>query len=161
MTLQLPIFPLEYLQTSPTKRFLSLRNSPGLLNPAYIDEIFQELRPIKPENLMGEWDGFILPTGHPFETELEELNWLGNTFDSTDDIAPLIVPVKGERVPFEEWGSASLCEVKYQGAVSATMIYDERPIMVHYKMVRSNIVAGVIESKLFGKDKRVYIYLKK
>ncbi|KAJ6037072.1 hypothetical protein N7540_001351 [Penicillium herquei] len=161
MTLQLPIFPLEYLQTSPAKRFLSLRNSPGLLNPAYIDGIFQELKPIKPENLMGEWDGFILSTGHPLETELEELNWFGNTFDSNDDIAPLIVSVNGERVPFKEWGSASLFEVKYRGVVSAALIYDERPIVVHYRMVRSNLVAGVMESKLFGKDNRVYFYLKK
>ncbi|KAJ5279579.1 hypothetical protein N7478_004951 [Penicillium angulare] len=108
MTLQLPIFPLEYFQTSPTKRFLSLKNSPGVLNPAYIDEIFQELKPIKPDNLMGEWDGYILSTGHPFENELEELNWFGNTFDSKDDVAPLIVAKNGDRVRFEDWGLASV-----------------------------------------------------
>ena len=111
MTLQFPIFPLEYFQASPAKRFLSLKNSPGILNPAYIDEIFQELRPIKPDNLMGEWDGFILSTGHPFEHELEELNWFGNTFDCTDDVAPLIVAKNGERVQFDEWGSASVSSI--------------------------------------------------
>ncbi|KAJ5656244.1 hypothetical protein N7507_008194 [Penicillium longicatenatum] len=145
MTLQLPIFPWNYFQTSPAKQFLSLMNSPGILNPKYIDQIFQELKPIKPDNLMGEWDGFILSTGHPF----------GN------DVAPLTVAKNGNRVRFQNWGGASLCEIKYQGIVSAALIYDERPMMVHYRAVRSNVVAGVMESKRFGQAGKVYFYLRK
>ncbi|KAJ5802834.1 uncharacterized protein N7503_005284 [Penicillium pulvis] len=161
MTLQFPIFPRDYFQPSPAKQFLSLKNSPGILNPAYIDQIFQELKPIKPDNLMGEWDGYILSTGHPFESELEELNWFGNTFDSKDDVAPLMVAKHGDRVRFEDWGGASLCEMKYQGIVSAALIYDERPTMVYYRAVRSNMVAGIMESKRFGQAGKVYFYLTK
>jgi hypothetical protein len=83
-------------------------NSPGILNPTYIDQIFQKLKSIKPDNLMGEWDGFIISTGHPFKSELEEINWLGNTFDSKDDVVPLIVAKNGNRVRFENCGGASV-----------------------------------------------------
>lgn len=178
MTLQFPIFPRDYFQASPAKRFLALKNSPGILNPAYIDQIFQGLKPTKPDNLMGEWDGFILSTGHPFESELEKLNWFGNTFDSKDDVAPLIVAKNGDRVRFEDWGGASvslsldmahlekperltpetlqLYEIADQGIVSAALIYDERPMMVYYRAVRSNMVAGIMESKIFGQTGKLY-----
>ena len=53
-----------------------------------------------------------------------------------------------------------LREVKYGGIVSAALVYDERPMIVYYRAVRSNVVAGVVESKLFGKAK-MYFYLKK
>lgn len=43
----------------------------------------------------------------PFESELEELNWFGNTFDSKDNVAPLIVK-NGDRVRFDDWGGASV-----------------------------------------------------
>ncbi|KAJ5653874.1 hypothetical protein N7490_000877 [Penicillium lividum] len=159
MTLQLPFLPWKYFKPNPAKRFLSMTDSPGVLNPAKIDQIFQDLKPIKPDNLIGEWDGFILPTGHPFEDDLEDLNWFGNTFDSMDDVAPLMVAKNGERVRFEEWGGASLCEIKYYGVVSAALIYDERPVKVHYRAVRSDMVACIMESKRF--EEKVYFYLTK
>lgn len=109
MTLQFPIIPFDCFQPSPAKRFQSLLKTSGLLNPAHIDNIFRELKSVTPDQLMGEWDGFILPTDHPFESELEELNWFGNTFDSTEDVSPLIVAENGERVEYEEWGRASVC----------------------------------------------------
>ncbi|KAJ6102732.1 hypothetical protein N7486_005159 [Penicillium sp. IBT 16267x] len=102
-----------------------------------------------------------LSTGHPFGSELEELNWFGNTFDSKDNVAPLIVAKNGDRLRFDEWGGASLREIKYQGIVSAALIYDEHPMIVHYRAVRSNMVAGIMESKRFGLAGKVYFYLTK
>ncbi|CAI7654226.1 unnamed protein product [Penicillium pancosmium] len=164
MDLHFPIVPsfrVERFQPSPAKRFIALTQRPGSLGPAYIDNIFRGLKSVHPDQLMGEWDGFILSTSHPFEKDLEELNWFGNTFDSTEDVAPLIVARNGERVRFEDWGSASLREVKYQGVVSASLVYDERPIIVYYRAVRSNMIAGVMESKSFGKAGKFYFYLMK
>jgi hypothetical protein len=109
MDLHFPIVPsFDRFQPSPAKRFVALTQRPGFLGPAYIDNIFRGLKPVHPDQLMGEWDGFVLSTGHPFEKELDELNWFGNTFDSTEDVAPLIVARNGERIRFEDWGSASV-----------------------------------------------------
>lgn len=111
MDLHFPIVPsfrVDRFQPSPAKRFIASTQRPGSLGPAYIDNIFRGLKPVHPDQLMGEWDGFILSTSHPFEKDLEELNWFGNTFDSTEDVAPFIVARNGERVRFEDWGSASV-----------------------------------------------------
>ncbi|KAJ5757597.1 uncharacterized protein N7511_006291 [Penicillium nucicola] len=106
MTIQFPIMSLDYFQPSPAKRFVSLTKHPGVLGGQV--HIFTELKPVHPDELIGEWDGYILATGHPFEEELETLNWFGNTFDSMDDVAPLMVARHGERVRFEDWGRASV-----------------------------------------------------
>lgn len=108
LTLQFPIVPFDCFQPSPAKRFLSLTKSPGALSPTYIDNIFRELKSLPPDQILGDWDGFILPTGHSFESDLEELNWFGSTFNSTEDVAPLTVAKNGERVEFEDWGRASV-----------------------------------------------------
>jgi hypothetical protein len=104
--IQFPIISFDCFQPSPAKKFISLTKHPGVLGGQV--NLFDELKPIHPDELMGEWDGYILTTGHPFEDELETLNWFGNTFDSTDDVAPLIVARNGERVFFEDWGRASV-----------------------------------------------------
>lgn len=51
--------------------------------------------------------------------------------------------------------------MKYQGVVSASLVYDERPVIVHYRAVRSNMIAGVMESKKFGEAGNFYFYLTK
>ncbi|KAJ5213456.1 hypothetical protein N7449_000625 [Penicillium cf. viridicatum] len=156
MTIQFPNMSFDYFQPSPAKKFVSLTKSPRVTD-GKINTVFHELKPLQPDDLIGEWDGYILTTGHPFEEELDTINWFGNTFYSTEDVAPLIVARNGERVPFEDWGRASLREIKYHGVVSTTLIYDKRPMMVHYRAVKHNMVAGCIESKEW--QGKVYFYL--
>ncbi|CDM30618.1 Domain of unknown function DUF4334 [Penicillium roqueforti FM164] len=156
MTIQFPIMPFDYFQPSPAKKFVSLTKH-SRVTGAKVNTVFHELKPLQPDDLIGEWDGYILATGHPFEHVLDTLNWFGNTFYSTDDVAPLMVARNGERVPFEDWGRASLREIKYHGVVSAALIYDERPMMVYYRAVKHNMVAGCIESKKW--QGKVYFYL--
>ncbi|QQK44070.1 GXWXG protein-domain-containing protein [Penicillium digitatum] len=158
MTIQFSNMPFDCFQPSPAKKFVSLTKNtrvPG----GIINTVFHELKPLQPDDLIGEWDGYLLGTGHPFEDELDTLNWFGNTFYSTDDVAPLIVARNGERVPFEDWGRASLREIKFQGVVSATLVYDKRPMMVYYRAVKHNMVAGCIESKEW--PGKVFFYLTK
>ncbi|KAK5791403.1 hypothetical protein VI817_006712 [Penicillium citrinum] len=113
MDLHFPIVPsFDRFQPSPAKRFIALTKRPGFIGPALIDDIFRSLKPVHPDQLMGEWDGFVLSTSHPFEQELEELNWFGNTFDSIEDVAPLMVAENGERKRFHDWGSASVSKFK-------------------------------------------------
>lgn len=107
MTIQIPIMSFDYFQPSPARQFVSLTKQSRVIG-GQINTVFRGLRSIQPDDLIGEWDGYILTTGHSFEDTLDELNWLGNTFYSTDDVTPLIVARNGERVPFEDWGRASV-----------------------------------------------------
>ncbi|KAJ5339642.1 hypothetical protein N7452_006370 [Penicillium brevicompactum] len=158
MTIQFPIMSLDYFQPSPAKQFMTLTKNPRVTSRE-INGLFHELKPLRPDDLIGEWDGHILVTGHAFEQELEEMNWFGNTFDSTDDVAPLIVGRNGERVCYEDWGRASLREIRYNGVVSAALVYDQRPMIVHYRAVKHNMVAACMESKEWSG--KAYFYLTK
>lgn len=108
ISLQFLSFSFDYFRSSPAKEFMSLITNPQILSPSYIDSVFCDLKPILPEQLLGKWDGFVLCTGHPFEIELEKFNWFGHTFDSTKDVAPLFISRDGRRVPYEDWGRASV-----------------------------------------------------
>ncbi|KAJ5875985.1 uncharacterized protein N7529_001569 [Penicillium soppii] len=100
----------DYFQPSPAKQFITLIKY--RVTSDRISSLFHELKPIQPDDLIGEWDGYILATDHPFEDELEALEWAENTFNATEDVAPLIVARTGER----------LCEIRYHGAVSAALV---------------------------------------
>ena len=56
---------------------------------------------------------------------------------------------------------AQIREVRYKNVVSAALVYDERPIMVYYRAVKSNVIAGVMEDKTFGPAGNFYFYLQK
>ncbi|CAG8234924.1 unnamed protein product [Penicillium salamii] len=156
MTIQFPILSLDYFQPTLAKQFLSLTKNPRVTSKE-THSIFHELQSLQPDDLIGEWDGHILVTGHPFEQELEALNWFGNTFETTTDVAPLMVGRNGERTCYEDWGRASLREIRYQGVVSAALVYDTRPMIVHYRAVKHNMVAACMESKEW--PGKVYCYL--
>lgn len=108
ISLQFPVISLGYFRSSPTKKFMSLTTNPGILSPSHIDSVFCNLEPIQPEELIGKWDGFILATGHPLESELDESNCCSHTFDSTEDVAPFIVAKNGRFVQYEDWGHGSV-----------------------------------------------------
>jgi hypothetical protein len=59
------------------------------------------------------------------------------------------------------YSTTQLHEIKYQGAVSAALIYDDHPVIVYYRAVQPNIVAGIMESKKFGRSGKFYFYLKR
>lgn len=45
----------------------------------------------------------------------------------------------------------------YRGVLSATMIYDDRPVFDHFRYVNDQVLAGVME----GKAVEDYFYLKR
>ncbi len=51
---------------------------------------FDGLPPVRVEDVLGEWRGSGLRTGHPFDGLLEELGWYGKRFDSAGDAHPLL-----------------------------------------------------------------------
>lgn len=108
ISLQFPAIPFKSFRPSPAKKFVSLTTSPGILSPPDIDSVFCDLKPLHPKQLIGKWHGFVLPTGHPFEKEVGRFNWFGQTFDSTEDVAPIVISRNGRRVEYENWGRASV-----------------------------------------------------
>ncbi|MFW5642373.1 MAG: GXWXG domain-containing protein [Roseicyclus sp.] len=51
---------------------------------------FDGLRPVSPEEMLGDWSGVGLRTGHPLDGLLEGLGWQGKRFRSAEAVDPLV-----------------------------------------------------------------------
>ncbi|PYI09453.1 hypothetical protein BO78DRAFT_362966 [Aspergillus sclerotiicarbonarius CBS 121057] len=147
--------------SSPQEQYIALIQAGGKGDPNAIHNLFKQLAPIKPTQLLGDWSGGFFDTGHPFATQLEEMKWVGKSFKSVDDVDPVIVDRDGKRTSWGQWGFASLREMVYEGTVSTVMIYDDRPVFDHIRYVNDNLMAGVMEGKALGDDGEFYFYLKR
>ena len=49
--------------------------------------------------------------------------------------------------------------MEYRCVVSSAAIYDDVPAIMHLRFVNERMVAGVMESKEFGKTGKFYFYL--
>jgi predicted ATPase with chaperone activity len=90
-------------------------------------------------------------TGHPGYKQLVDLHWAGKTFHSINDVDPIIVREQQpdgsvKRVANGIMGKARLREVKYNGVVSAAMIYNERPIIDYFRAVDERTIIGVMDA---------------
>lgn len=154
----------------------------GRIEVAQIAAVFDQLKPISPEFLIGKWKGFSFDTGHPAHRILDTLKWAGKDYRSVDDVDPIMIyDDSGKRSWYSEYGHARVSselqgipvqgyaadrsqirEVKFHGTVSAAMIYDKFPIIDVFKYVDDNTVLGAMDSKDFPADAgEYYFYLKR
>ncbi|KAJ7741272.1 hypothetical protein B0H16DRAFT_1464469 [Mycena metata] len=134
--------------SSPEQAYLEIIKTGGKTTEAEATKIFDQLKPIEPSFLMGEWEGGDFNTGHPASESLKKLNWVGKTFRTENDVDPIMVRGEGgERTFLEMYGHAQVREVKFRGVVSAAMVYDTRPIIDHFRYVDEETVAGMMDVK--------------
>lgn len=138
------------LQADPahTERLLAFLDADG---PVAADEVmafFDSLDAVAPAEMIGDWDGQVILTGHPGERHLDKLRWAGKAFRGLDDVDPMVcLDDSGDRQPSEVMGGARLRSVGYRGVVTATMIYDRHPIFDHFHRVSEDTVLGVMDTK--------------
>ncbi|KAL4937793.1 hypothetical protein BDV06DRAFT_202215 [Aspergillus oleicola] len=148
--------------SSPGDQWLALTRREGNVDESEVETVFQQLPAVSPELLLGEWHGRDLNTGHPGVQKNKELRWAGKSFVSLDDVKPMMVlDDSGNRVWKEEIGGARVREVKYNGVVSAAMIYNTKPIIDHFRKVNETMVAGVMDTSLLKDCGLYYFYLTK
>ncbi|RMZ44135.1 hypothetical protein AFCA_012650 [Aspergillus flavus] len=83
-------------------QYIALINASEPVKPAVLNSIFDKLPPIKPNQLIGEWNGGFFDTGHQVASTLKEIRWVGKSFKSTDDVDPVII----ERMGSESVGAS-------------------------------------------------------
>ncbi|CAG8364796.1 unnamed protein product [Penicillium salamii] len=147
--------------SSVQEKYIAAIEADQKVNPGTIDDLFKQLPPVKPDHLIGTWNGGFFDTGHPVATQLDDIKWIGKSFKTLEDVDPVIVDRDGERASWGQWGFASVREMVYGGTVSAAMIYDDRPIFDHFRLVNDNLLAGVMEGKGLGHTGSFYFYLKR
>jgi hypothetical protein len=131
-------------------RFQQLRKADGRVAAAELDDIWTVLPTARPEEILGAWKGGEFDTGHPLNGVLAQADWYGKTFTSVHDAKPLICrDAEGALYSNRELGQgeASLWTVEFRGEATATMVYDGRPVLDHFKWVDDTTLMGIMNAK--------------
>ena len=109
---------------------------------------FDELAPVTVDEMLGEWEGGIVRTGHPGGRALGLIRWAGKRFRTAEDVAPLMAyGPGGRRIRNPMMGAARLRMVEYRGVVSGAMVYDRQPIIDHFRRVDDDTLLGAMDYK--------------
>ncbi|MGD3112896.1 DUF4334 domain-containing protein [Streptomyces sp. YGL11-2] len=131
-------------------RITAIREAGGQATTDELDQLWAALETVRPEEILGSWKGSAFATGHPVESVLDGANWHGKNLESLDHVEPLICrDADGNLFSNTEagQGDASLWMVEFRGETTATMVYDGRPILDHFKRVDDATLLGVMNGK--------------
>ena len=143
-------------------RIAEIRSAGGRVTADELDLLWAALPPVRPEAILGSWRGSEFVSGHSFEGQLALARWYGKTFTSLTDVAPLVCrDDQGNLFANTQWakGGASLWTVEFRGESTATMVYDGRPILDHFKRVDDGTLLGVMNGKGVLDDGRHYYFV--
>jgi len=108
--------------------------------------IYDQLEGVDIDFMLGTWKGGKFDAGK----SPDPINWYGKRFTSSEDVDPLLArKPDGSIYSFDKWGMARLREVKFRGKVSASLIYNDRPIMDYFRKIDDETVIGYGEGKGF------------
>lgn len=132
-------------------------------DPDDLDAIWAALPTVTVEEILGDWLGGELPSGHRMDGQLAKVRWHGKWFRSRYDVAPMVCRDEaGELYSDKEIGKgeASLWEVGFRGEVTASMVYDGQPVIDHFKRVDDATLMGIMNGKTsLVRDRHFYFYL--
>ncbi len=139
--------------------------SQQISDPADLDAIWAALPVVTVEEILGDWRGGELPSGHPMDGQLEQVGWHGKWFRSWYDVAPMVCrDENGNLYSNKEIGKgeASLWPVGFRGEVTASMVYDGQPVIDHFKRVDERTLMGIMNGKTsLVRDRHFYFYLQR
>ncbi|MEV6344052.1 DUF4334 domain-containing protein [Actinoplanes sp. NPDC051851] len=143
-------------------RVTAIRESGGKATIDELDEIWAALPTVRPDAILGTWAGSEFVTGHSFEGSLARVGWYGKTFASLTDVTPIVCRADdGSLYANIELakGGASLWSVEFRGETTATMVYDRRPILDHFKPAGEDTLLGVMNGRGVLDGGRHYYFL--
>ncbi|MFE3542632.1 DUF4334 domain-containing protein [Nocardia sp. NPDC059177] len=131
-------------------RWQQLREQSEGVETAELDQLWTRLRPARAEDILGEWRGDAFQTGHPLCRALPASRWYGKNFLALDDAKPLICRAEDgtlfSNVELGQ-GEATLWNVEFRGEVTATMVYNGRPVFDHFKWLDDTTLMGIMNGK--------------
>jgi hypothetical protein len=74
---------------------------------AEVAVVYNQLEPVDPKFLLGDWTGGDLDTGHIAHKTLQDMRWAGKSFRSVEDVDPMMIyDDKNNRVWNKDYGHA-------------------------------------------------------
>ncbi|MFC6154650.1 DUF4334 domain-containing protein [Nocardioides yefusunii] len=131
-------------------RFGIIREAEGPAVHDNLEEIWDALETVRPEEILGQWRGFAFDTGHRVHALLDGARWYGKRFDALDDVKPMVCRGEDGEL-FSDVaagrGEASLWNIEFRGQVTASMVYDGQAVIDHFKRVDDRTLMGVMNGK--------------
>ena len=136
------------VQQTSADRLVALADTGETTDVNDVLALYDELPPVAEEEMLGDWDGEVIRTGHPGEQHLGGLRWSGKRFTDRDAVDPMMcLDDQDERQPSPILGDASLRMVEYRGVTTATMVYDKQPIFDHFRKIDDDTMVGAMDRK--------------
>jgi hypothetical protein len=133
---------------------LKIIQSGDACSAARLLPMFDLLEPVSAEFMIGTWHGGKFDGG----ATPDPINWYGKRFVSATHVEPLLCrAADGSIYSYDKLGVAQLREVSFHGKVSASLIYDQQPIMDYFRKVTKDIVIGLGDVK--GKPTDFFFHL--
>lgn len=94
----------------PEQQFHDLVKTEGHIEESVVAGVYDQLKPVEPQQLIGQWTGGSFDTGHPTHETLKDFKWAGKDYRSVDDVDPIMIYTEdGQRKWLEEYGHARVC----------------------------------------------------
>ncbi|WP_143965862.1 DUF4334 domain-containing protein [Gordonia zhaorongruii] len=143
--------------------FFRCAESQEVSEPADLDAVWAALPTVQIEEILGDWRGGELPSGHALDGQLTKVGWHGKWLRGRWDVAPMVCrDADGELYSDLEIGKggASLWMVDFRGESTASMVYDGQPVIDHFKKVDGRTLMGVMNgSTSLVRDEHFYFFL--
>ncbi|MFD5395138.1 DUF4334 domain-containing protein [Streptomyces sp. NPDC127097] len=122
--------------------------SGGQCDNAKLAELFDRLDPVDTDLLLGTWQGGGFEHTSENAALLTKMRWYGKRFVDADHVEPLLCrDENGTVFSYEEMGLATLREVVHRGKQSTAMVYDQLPIIDHFRRLTDNALLCVMDKK--------------
>ncbi|MGW7641395.1 DUF4334 domain-containing protein [Streptomyces decoyicus] len=122
--------------------------SGGQYDNAKLAELFDQLEPVDTDLLIGTWQGGGFEDTSENAALLTKMRWYGKRFVDAEHVEPLLCRDEdGTVFSYEEMGLATLHEVTYRGKQSTAMVYDQLPIIDHFRRLTDNVLLCVMDKK--------------
>lgn len=133
--------------------------------------LFDSLPAVDVGFMRGTWQGREFQTGHPLDGLLASTGWYGKQFIDGESVHPLlfytedrkaVFPVDPRKWPAPELAGpvapqrasvgteqfkARLRMLEFRGRLSATMVYDDRPILDVFRKVDRDTLLGLMDAR--------------
>ncbi|WP_234440702.1 DUF4334 domain-containing protein [Streptomyces rimosus] len=135
-------------EVSDVRDVLDTIASGGAYANAKLAELFDRLEPVDVGVLTGTWQGGGFEHTSENAELLAKMRWYGKRFIDADHVEPLLCrDESGAVYSYEEMGLATLHEVVYRGKQSTAMVYDQLPVIDHFRRLTDDVLLGVMAKK--------------
>ncbi|WP_405656864.1 DUF4334 domain-containing protein [Streptomyces sp. RK9] len=127
---------------------LDIIASAGECDNARLTELFDRLEPVGADLLIGTWRGGGFEHTSENAALLAKMRWYGKRFVTPDHVEPLLCrDEEGNVFSYEDMGLATLHEVVHRGKQSTAMVYDQLPIIDHFRRLTDDVLLGLMDKK--------------